>query len=69
VELAEDRCFSTAEATAYVEGFNSAQFACSHLRWAVAVRVRLRVVGDLSPKQSVSSEGLLDLSALPNRRR
>jgi hypothetical protein len=49
LELAEEGCFLAGEAAALVEGFNSEMLSSPQGRWAVAVAVQVRYLGDLEP--------------------
>lgn len=55
---AEEGAFSAEEATAYMQGFNSAILDAPQGVWAVAVPVVIRYDGDLRPGQVVAARML-----------
>ncbi len=53
VELAEVGCFNTADALAYLEGYNRAALARRDHRWAIAVPVVLAYEGEPAPGEVI----------------
>lgn len=52
VEPADEGLFSPDEAAAYLEGHNTTSLRLGNVRWAVAIPVQIRIVGDMSPGQT-----------------
>ena len=53
IEPVDEGLFSSAEAAAYLEGFNKTSLRLRERRWAVAIPVQLRLEGDLLPGQKL----------------
>lgn len=51
IEPVDERCYSAAQAAAYVEGFNLAALERRDQRWAISAPVAIQFEGDLRPGQ------------------
>lgn len=68
IELAEQGCFNSVDALAYLEGHNTAALGRRDCRWAVAIPVVPRYEGDPRPGQRIFPRQMARTLALGLRR-